>query len=143
MQHEIGKWVSMIYRRSNVFMQNELAPTGLTAAVFPYLLAVADKPGIGQDQLARDFSIDKGTVARAIGKLVKLGLARKQTDSADKRRHSIFATQKGKNYLSLVYQSIDKLNTILLAGFDPEQTKCTMENLSRIAANSAACLDEA
>ena len=62
----IGKNLSIIYRQFTVFLNRELADSELTATELMYIGSLYDQDGVTQDDLAREFCIDKAATARTI-----------------------------------------------------------------------------
>lgn len=100
----ILRYVSILYRFSQIHMAKRLRPFGLGAGHYPLLLAVMRKPGIRQDGLAERLAMDKGTIAKAIRHLQKEGLLYRRIDLIDRRAYRLFATRKGKR-LSLTLEA--------------------------------------
>ena len=64
----LGALISIIHRSRIIYLNHCLASENITAAQFPYLIALMKHADISQEILAKQFQIDKGTVARNIKK---------------------------------------------------------------------------
>ena len=69
-----GRYFGVIHRFARRHFASQMQRLGLPPAAFPLILRLLWEDNISQDELADDFLVDKGTVART---LVKLEEARK------------------------------------------------------------------
>jgi len=75
------------------------------------LAAVAEEPGRTAAQVTAITPMDKTIVSRAVSSLIALGLIAKTSDTSDKRRSSLSATQAGE----VIYVKIaQRLNADLI-----------------------------
>jgi DNA-binding MarR family transcriptional regulator len=94
--------MSIITRNHYIFMNHELKHLELTDGQVPCLLVLSKKEGITQDELAKMFYIDKGTIARAIKKLEEKGMVNKVQDPLNRRRYLLSLTQKGEQVIPVI-----------------------------------------
>ena len=66
---EIGKYISMIQRLSNIYFANELSSYQIGCGQQFFLLQIFKNPGISLQELASNGSYDKATATRAVKKL--------------------------------------------------------------------------
>jgi DNA-binding MarR family transcriptional regulator len=69
----IGKYISQLHRKGNVFINRELSKYDLSVGQFMFLLDLYIKDGKNQEEISDNLKIDKGTTARAIKKLEEQG----------------------------------------------------------------------
>ena len=87
------------------------AEADLNLSQWRVLAAVAEEPGRTAAEVTAITPMDKTIVSRAVSSLITLGLITKVSDTTDKRRSSLSATQAGfKIYARVAKQ----LNTCLL-----------------------------
>lgn len=103
----IGKNISILYRQFNIFLNNELEKVDITATELMYLGSLYKKDGITQDELVREYCIDKAATARTIQSMEKKGLVYRKADEVDKRAKRVYLTEKSDEYQKLI-QDIQK-----------------------------------
>ena len=103
----IGKNISILYRQFNMFLNNELEKVDITATELMYLGSLYKKDGITQDELVREYCIDKAATARTIQSMEKKGLVYRKADEVDKRAKRVYLTEKADEYRKLI-QDIQK-----------------------------------
>lgn len=87
------------------------AETNLNLSQWRVLAAVAEQPGRSAAQVTALTPMDKTIVSRAVSSLIALGLISKMSDTSDKRRSFLSATQAGE----VIYQKVAaRLNAIFL-----------------------------
>lgn len=128
--------MSIITRNHYIFMNHELKHLELTNGQVPCLLVLSKKEGITQDELAKMFYIDKGTIARAIRKLEEKEMVNKVQDPLNRRRYLLSLTQKGEQVIPTILQAEKKWENIIFKGFSPEERSFMMERMRRLAENS-------
>ena len=103
----IGKNISILYRQFNMFLNNELEKVDITATELMYLGSLYKKDGITQDELVREYCIDKAATARTIQSMEKKGLVYRKADEVDKRAKRVYLSEKSDEYQKLI-QDIQK-----------------------------------
>ena len=66
---EIGKYISILQRLSNIYFANELSSYQIGCGQQFFLLQIFKNPGISLQELASNGSFDKETATRAVKKL--------------------------------------------------------------------------
>lgn len=93
----IGKYISQLHRKGNVFINRELSKYDLSVGQFMFLLDLYMKDGKNQEEISDNLKIDKGTTARAIKKLEEQGFVIRIKNENDKRSNKIYLTDKAKD----------------------------------------------
>lgn len=88
------KTISILYRKSHIWLNNGCAKYGLTAAQALVILIVCDFRTLTQDEITKRLSLDKSVVAKTVNKLVETGFLLRQTNAKDKRTYDISPTEK-------------------------------------------------
>ena len=128
--------MSIITRNHYIFMNHELKHLELTDGQVPCLLVLSKKEGITQDELAKMFYIDKGTIARAIKKLEEKGMVNKVQDPLNRRRYLLSLTPKGEQVIPIILQAEKKWENILFKGFSNEERSSMLDKMKILAENS-------
>lgn len=109
---EIGRLLSLIYRRQYEMIGVGLKKTGLTALHSVILVNIYRHPGINQNELAELISIDKATVSRILLSLEPKNFIEREPDEADHRFNKLYVTKLGERK---VEESLDIQINIWLA----------------------------
>ncbi len=128
----IGIAISAIYRASAAHAVEEMAEYGIKSHHLPYLMLIASLDNPSQEVLARHLMTDKATVARAIKKLVELGLVRRRKNVKDKRVYELQLTEKGKEIRPLFATTMQRWFNYLLEGISDEDVQCLVRTLLTI-----------
>lgn len=128
--------MSIITRNHYIFMNHELKHLELTDGQVPCLMVVSKKEGITQDELAKMFYIDKGTIARAIRKLEEKGMVNKVQDPLNRRRYLLSLTPKGEQVIPVILHAEKKWENILFKGFSNDERSFMLDKMKILAENS-------
>lgn len=102
------KSISILYRKSHIWLNNECAPCGLTAAQALIILIVCDFGVLTQDEITKRLSLDKSVIAKTVNKLEETGFLVRTTNARDKRTYDIRPTEKAWEAYPLVQKQIDR-----------------------------------
>lgn len=106
----------VLKRHTTIFMDNMIS--GLTPPQFTVLAKLLEVDSTSQNYLGRLVAFDQATIKGIVDRLRKRGLVELHPDPADKRRHTVALTNKGR---SLAVAAIEAGKKI---------TKLTVEPLS-------------
>ncbi len=103
----IGKNINILYRQFNLFLNHELSGVELNSTDLMYLGTLFIEDGVTQDDLAKDFCVDKAATARSMQNLEKKGIIIRKPDESDRRAKRVYLTDKAYKYKPLM-ESIQK-----------------------------------
>ena len=89
----IGKYLSIINRKGNVFITKEISKFGIGSGQVMFLMELYKKDGISQEELSEGLNIDKATTCRDIKKLEEAEFLTSGKDKNDKRAYNLYLTQ--------------------------------------------------
>lgn len=98
----IGKNINILYRQFNLFLNHELSGVELNSTDLMYLGTLFIEDGVTQDDLAKDFCVDKAATARTMQNLEKKGIIIRKSDETDRRAKRIYLTDKAYEYKPLM-----------------------------------------
>lgn len=101
------KAISVLYRRSHIWLNNGCLPHDLTAAQAVVILILCDFGGLTQDEITKRLSLDKSVVAKTVTKLAARGFVQRTTNARDKRTYDISPTPQAWQVYPLVKELID------------------------------------
>ena len=101
------KSISILYRKSHIWLNNSCAGYDLTAAQAVVILIVCDFSVLTQDEITKRLSLDKSVIAKTVTKLVKTGFLVRTTNAKDKRTFDIRPTQKALDVYPFIKKEIE------------------------------------
>jgi DNA-binding MarR family transcriptional regulator len=118
MDRKLGKIISFLYRRSQVYLGTALKEYELTAAEQPFLSVLQTCDGATQEELSSQLEIDKAATARTVASLEQKGYIERFHDEQDKRQNHVFLTAKAKRSWSGIQKELYAWNKILTKNID-------------------------
>lgn len=131
----IGKYISQLHRKGNVFINRELSKYDLSVGQFMFLLDLYIKDGKNQEEISDNLKIDKGTTARAIKKLEEQGFVIRIKNENDKRSNKIYLTDKAKDIKENVFDILDNWNQKISMILTKEEEKIMKNILKKVCEN--------
>ena len=101
------KAISILYRKSHIWLNNSCASYDLTAAQAAIILIVCDFEILTQDEITKRLGIDKSVIAKTVAKMEKQGFLVRSTNKKDKRTYYISPTEKAWQAYPFVKEQID------------------------------------
>lgn len=101
------KSISILYRKSHIWLNNGCVGYDLTAAQAVVILIVCDFSVLTQDDITKRLSLDKSVIAKTVTKLVKTGFLVRTTNAKDKRTFDIRPTQKALDVYPFIKKEIE------------------------------------
>lgn len=132
----LGKWISTTARFSRIYFSRCFEPFGLSGGQHIFLLCIAEHPGLTQDQLAEQLSMNKSTVARAVPQLEHNGWIHRESAPQDKRVWKLFATAKTEALIPNIKQILKKWDCALTNGLTEEENRHVEGILIHLARNA-------
>lgn len=101
------KAISILYRKSHIWLSEGCEQYDLTAAQAVVILIVCDHGELTQDEVTKRLSLDKSVIAKTVTKLAELGLIERSTNPKDKRTFDIRPTEKARAAYPHVQEQIE------------------------------------
>ena len=101
------KAISILYRKSHIWLNNSCARYDLTAAQAVVILIVCDFKTLTQDEITKRLSLDKSVIAKTVNKLEETGFLVREQSPKDKRTYNILPTEKSWQVYPFIQQQID------------------------------------
>ena len=106
---------------------------GLTPLQYAALLHLStEEAGFEQNILGIRLNVDRNTASVVVEQLVKLGLAARQVNGADRRSRLLSLTAKGKRLYARLTPLVERANAELLVPLSPRERKQFMDLLIRV-----------
>lgn len=133
----IGKWISIVNRQSQVYINRELKEYGFNSSEYIYLLNLYEEDGISQEKLSSKVIINKAATARAIDKLERLGYVRRKKDERDKRANKIYISERGLEIKDIIIKKFNYWNAITYKNLSEGEIEDIKGKLKDISKNMA------
>ena len=101
------KSISILYRKSHIWLNNGCSKYNLTAAQAVVILIVCDFKTLTQDEITKRLALDKSVIAKTVTKLEEQGFLERSTNKKDKRTYDIVPTEKSWEVYPFVKEQID------------------------------------
>ena len=101
------KSISVLYRKSHIWLNNGCARCHLTAAQALVILIVCDFGTLTQDDITKRLSLDKSVIAKTVTKLEELGFLCRSQSTRDKRTYDIRPTDASWAVYPAIKEEID------------------------------------
>ncbi len=101
------KSISILYRKSHIWLNNGCAQYDLTAPQAVIILIVCDFKTLTQDEITKRLSLDKSVIAKTVTKLEETGFIIRSTNAKDKRTYDIRPTDKAWKVYPFLKEELD------------------------------------
>lgn len=134
-RESIGKWLSTIYRKSQIYINKNLERYKISSSQYLTLLILQRNEGINQEAISKELYLDKATIARAVNKLLNDKYITRKVDPNDHRAYILFLTKKGRNVVPKIRQVLNRTSGIFLTGFSPHEKEMAFKLLKKMHQN--------
>ena len=124
--------INCIARCQAIYRSSGLDSPEITGCRHSFVLAICQKPGMTQEQLARHLCLNKSSVARHIALLEEAGYIKREEDITDKRAFHIFPTEKMSGIYPKVRELTDSWNKGITEGISEDELAVFYSVLSRL-----------
>ncbi|MEG0874140.1 MAG: MarR family transcriptional regulator [Clostridiales bacterium] len=128
--------LSMIVRQMRVFSERKLQNRNLGFPEQLVLMYLSQGRECNQEQIAQHLGIDKGAIAKTIGKLEAKCLIKRQENPENKREKRISITAQANAVLGEMSQILQEWNDNIYAGISSEDIKEMERIIGKMAKNS-------
>jgi DNA-binding MarR family transcriptional regulator len=101
------KSISILYRKSHMWLNDGCAQYALTAAQAVVILIVCDFKSLTQDEITKRLGLDKSVIAKTVTKMVEIGFLTRTQNAKDKRTYDIQPTEKAWAVYPFVKEQVD------------------------------------
>lgn len=103
------KSISILYRKSHIWLNSGCETHGITAAQASIILIVCDSVHITQDELTKRTGLDKSVVAKTVLKLEQGAYITRTPNPSDRRTYIIQPTDKAFEQHTFIQGEMDKV----------------------------------
>ncbi len=130
------KYISIIQRNTGRYFDISLEPDHIGTGQQFFLLRIAENEGLTMLDLAQTGSYDKGTVTRAVQKLIGLGYVRMDVDKHDRRVRHLYTLPAAQPVIERAYKLRNEWTDRLTQNLTSEEKTQIFDLLHKIADNS-------
>lgn len=130
---EFGRWISILYRQFQVYINSELKEINITSSEYIFLIKLFENGELNQEELSSIYYIDKAATARSIKRLEEKGYIIRYKDKNDKREYRICLTEKAMSVKKRIYDVLNSWDKRICNDINPKK----LEEISVILKNMA------
>jgi DNA-binding MarR family transcriptional regulator len=130
--------VAQLSRTFDRELRTALLPTGVVPGQLPVLLAIFDRDGRTQAELARELSVEQPTMASTLTRMERDGLVERRPDLDDGRRARVHLTEHSLALRVPLIDSARGVNRRAVRGLSAEQRSALYQAVERAKANLGA-----
>ncbi|MCG8563470.1 MAG: MarR family transcriptional regulator [Desulfobacterales bacterium] len=134
----LGRRINILFRLCVGHLRREMKKLGVGMGDYAFLLSTFAQPGQSQDELSRDICVDKSYTARALSRLEKLDLIRREPDPDQYRVKRVYPTDLAMAIQGDIFDIVKTHQAILTRGMEPERVERIREDLDLMIENMIA-----
>lgn len=135
------KSISILYRKSHIWLNNACTKYSLTAAQAVVILIICDFKALTQDEITKRLALDKSVIAKTVTKLEEQQFLVRTTNAKDKRTYDIRPTEKSWEVYPFIKEQIDVCFQRMTQQMTEKEQK-EFKRLLSLAAESCISLDD-
>lgn len=124
----ITKLISVLHRHSQSHYAKKFEKLGVKSSQFMFILCICDNEGISQDELAKEFKMNKSTITRVVSQLENLEFVYRKINKKDKRICNLYSTEKSKQVYTKIKEILNQWQVIISEGLT-EDEKVQLNNI--------------
>jgi len=115
---------------------------GVNAAQFTFILIIAEMPDVTVRHIAQQMNVTSPFVTAEIGKLVNMGIVRKEANSHDRRSSFLKLTSKGESLVRDLAPVLCRANDLHFRSLTEERARILKEIIHTLVADGRRVLHE-
>ena len=129
--------LSLIIKGHNIFFDEKLKGTGVSAAELPYIVRIyADNNNLTQRDLCNLFFVSEPVVARTLKNLEKKGFIIRNKDPKNRTRKLLSITDKGMEISKRMFDINSEWEKRIFNNFTPDEMETFRKSIKKITVNS-------
>lgn len=128
-----GFLLSYLGERARRTFFSVLEPHGFHPREFGVLTVLAKRPGITQQELASLARVDPSSMVALVDDLEARGVAERRVDPQDRRRRTLYVTDKGRDQMRVLQREARKAAAQLLGALTDEESETLNRLLRKLA----------
>jgi DNA-binding MarR family transcriptional regulator len=136
MNDSIGKWISVLHRQFQIYLNRELKNHDINSSEYIFLVNLYEKDSVSQEKLSSNLFINKAATARTIGRMEELGYVNRTRDPFDSRAYLVTLTAKGLEMRSFIRTKLAYWTQTITAGLTAEETDDMIRKIKQMSTNA-------
>lgn len=132
---KLGKNISFLYRKSQVYINKELNDYNIVSSEYMYILALPLEEKVSLTYLSNELAVDPALTTKVVNKLVTKGFIKKEKDKNDKRAFKVSLTDLGKNIKPKLHDVVNEWTKIMTKNISEEHMFLLSQILEDIRKN--------
>jgi DNA-binding MarR family transcriptional regulator len=133
----IGKWISILHRQSQIYLNGKLKPYGLNYSEYISLVNLSpESDGNNQKHLSDILIIDGALTTRAMKSLENKGYIIREKNKNDKRANNVRLTTKGIEMQPIILEALRDWTDIISNGMNEEEKDSIIRKLTAMSNNA-------
>ena len=137
-ESSVGYQLRLTNRLVSRYLQQKIAPHGLTLGMWYFLRALWRRDGQTQSELSAVVGTMEPTTLTAVKSMERKGLVRREPDPDDRRKINVFLTERGRALKADLLPLAREVVEDAVAGFSPRDREALLGYLRAIRRNIAA-----
>ena len=133
------KWLSVSDRYAKAYLDEKLAPLGLSSSQHMYIIKICRTPGITQEALLESLYIHPSNVTRTITTLERSGFLTRQPCDHDRRTYRLYPTERAEKAAPAIEKACRETEDALLQAL-PEAERDILTSMLRLTGHRMAAL---
>lgn len=138
----LGKYISIISRREQKYLNAVMQSYGLGFSSYNFLLFLAKNEGCTQKELCRKMGIDEAVATRSMKKMEKEGYVRRIRSEQDSRKYALFLDDKGRALIPVIREALEDWWGKVLQDFPQEQQDYLLPLMEHMSESAMSVSDE-
>lgn len=133
----IGKLIC-VNRMHRTITENKVGQLGIHRSQHHMLMAIGNREGISQKEIAEKMEISPAAVAVTLKKLEVAGFIERSTSADDSRVNNIHLTEKGREITKITSELFGGIDAAMLESFTDEERETLCSLLDKLKGNLKA-----
>lgn len=133
-----SRQIGVTHRCTMRYRERELADTGLAGCHVHYLTVLLRRPGITQEELARELNVNKSSVTRQLAALEDKGYVRREPCPEDRRSQRVYPTERAQALQPRIQEVLRAWRAYLTEDFTEEEKALLDDLMGRVAQRAQA-----
>ncbi len=99
---------------------------------YSFVFTISKRPGLSQEEISRELSLNKSTVARALGYLEEHGFVERRSAEGDRRVLLVYPTEKMLQLLPRLREITRTWNSLIEEGISQEELSVFLSVLKKM-----------
>lgn len=138
----LGKYISIISRREQKYLNAVMQPYGLGFSSYNFMLFLAKNEGCTQKELCRSMGIDEAVATRSMKKMEREGYVRRIRSEQDSRKYALYLTEKGQELIPVIRAALEVWWDKILQDFPQEQQEYLLPLIKHMSENAVSVSDD-